>query len=132
VEFTTFVNPESLRVMSNAKVERSVLADPPEARYQSHPGATSFAAKVASSALTLLDSDARRFPGRVRCALRANVAQEPRADVSQHLPLALGDAWIRSRLHAARRPASSIVPRARPPEFHGEPFRAVARRVGRE
>jgi len=34
VDFTTFVNPESLRVMSNAKVERSVLADPPEARYQ--------------------------------------------------------------------------------------------------
>jgi glutaminyl-tRNA synthetase len=34
VDFTTFVNPDSLRVMSNAKVEPSVLADPPDARYQ--------------------------------------------------------------------------------------------------
>jgi glutaminyl-tRNA synthetase len=34
VDFTTFVNPDSLRVMSNAKVEPSVLGDPPDARYQ--------------------------------------------------------------------------------------------------
>jgi glutaminyl-tRNA synthetase len=34
VDFTTFVNPDSLRVMSNAKVEPSVLGDAPDARYQ--------------------------------------------------------------------------------------------------
>jgi glutaminyl-tRNA synthetase len=28
------VNPDSIRVMSNAKVEPSVLADAPDARYQ--------------------------------------------------------------------------------------------------
>jgi glutaminyl-tRNA synthetase len=34
VDFTTFVNPDSIRVMSNAKVEPSVLGDAPDARYQ--------------------------------------------------------------------------------------------------
>ena len=34
VDFTTFVNPDSIRVMSNAKVEPSVLGDAPGARYQ--------------------------------------------------------------------------------------------------
>ena len=33
-DFTTFVNPDSLRVMANAKVEPSVLGDAPDARYQ--------------------------------------------------------------------------------------------------
>jgi glutaminyl-tRNA synthetase len=34
VDFTTFVNPDSLRVMSDAKVEPSVLGDAPDVRYQ--------------------------------------------------------------------------------------------------
>jgi hypothetical protein len=34
VDFTTLVNPASIRVMSNAKVEPSVLGDAADARYQ--------------------------------------------------------------------------------------------------
>jgi glutaminyl-tRNA synthetase len=34
LDFTTLVNPDSIRVMSNAKVEPSVLGDAPDARYQ--------------------------------------------------------------------------------------------------
>jgi glutaminyl-tRNA synthetase len=33
-DFTAFINPDSLRVMSDAKVEPSVLGDAPDARYQ--------------------------------------------------------------------------------------------------
>jgi glutaminyl-tRNA synthetase len=34
VDFTTLVNPDSIRVMANAQVEPSVLGDAPDARYQ--------------------------------------------------------------------------------------------------
>lgn len=70
VDFTTYVNPESLVVVQDAKVEPSVLSDPPESRYQFervgyfvHDGSDSTSARpVFNRTVTLRDSWAKVRP----------------------------------------------------------------------